>query len=206
MSLIHTYTFDGTSLDTDWAVYNSTYSSQPDARVPSLVTVSGGALHVMTDGAQGSGLCLCHGTGKPSVPYGRWDVRARASSNADHGFAILLWPNAENWPVGGELDIAEFPGTLRNRLQTTVHYGASNRQYTAFTSGDFTAWHTYSVVWTPTSVTYLLDDVPVMTVTDPAAIPTGAMHLAIQAGVDNGVKTPSDTSAGLDVAWVKIYR
>jgi beta-glucanase (GH16 family) len=204
MSLIHTYTFTGTTLDPDWGVYNTAYSSNPDARVPSLITVSDGALHVTTSGKQGSGLCLCTGSGKPTVPYGRWDVRARAEADADHGFAVLLWPNAENWPVGGELDLAEFPGATRSVLQTTVHYGSTNRQYTAFTSGDFTAWHTYSVIWTPSSVTYLLDDRPVMTVTDPAAIPTGAMHLGLQAGANSS--TPSATTATLDVEWVKIYR
>jgi licheninase len=203
-TLVHTYTFTGTSLDPDWGVYNSAYGGNPDARVPALITVSGGALHVTTSGRQGSGLCLCKGSGKPTTPYGRWDVRARASADADHGFAMLLWPNAENWPLGGEIDMAEFPGALRAVLQTTVHYGATNRQYTTFTGGDFTAWHTYSVIWTPASITYLLDDKAVMTVTDPAAIPTAAMHLGLQAGANSG--TPSDTSATLDVAWVKIYR
>lgn len=204
MSLVHTYTFTGSTLDGDWGVYNTAYSSNPNARVPSLITESDGALHVTTSGDQGSGLCLCKGAGKPTVPYGRWDVRARVSANADHGFAMLLWPNAENWPVGGELDLAEFPDAQRSRLQTTVHYGATNQQHTAFTSGDFTAWHTYSVIWTPASVTYLVDDQPVMVVTDPAAIPSGPMHLALQAGPNSS--TPSDTSASLDVAWVKVYR
>lgn len=204
MTLAHTYTFPGTTLSSDWGVYNTTNTSTPNARVPSLVTVSDGALHVTTSGAKGSGLCLCRVASDVYAAYGRWDVRARAGANADHGFAILLWPHTGTWPQAGEIDLAEFPGATRSVLQTTVHYSTTNRQYTSFTSGDFTAWHTYSVIWTPTSLTYLLDDVPVMTVTDPAAIPSGPMQLAMQAG-PNG-STPSDTSATLDVAWVKIYR
>ncbi len=106
--LARNYAFTG--LSSDWAVYDTTHSKAPSARVPSLVTVSGGALHVATVGAKGSGLCLCRNAAKPTKPYGRWDIRARVSKNADHGFAMLLWPNAENWPVGGEIDMAEFPG------------------------------------------------------------------------------------------------
>lgn len=195
------YKFSGGELDSDWVVYDSTKSSDPDARVPSLVTVSGGELHVATSGSKGSGLCLCGADVKPTQPYGRWDVRARASVNPDHGFAILLWPNSGKWPEDGELDIAEFPGSNRSLLQTTVHYGTTNRKIMKFTHGDFAAWHTYSVVWRPTAVTYLVDDRPVLRVTDRAAIPTDAMHLALQAGADSD--HPSDTTATLDVAWVK---
>lgn len=193
-----TYQFIGTRLNGDWAVYNAGTS-----RVPSLVSVSGGALHVTTVGARGSGLCLCRGAHNTIAPYGRWDVRARASRNADHGFAIMLWPQGR-WPAAGEIDLAEFPGKRRNILQTTVHYTAANRQITKFTKGDFTRWHTVSVIWRRTSLNYLLDGRSVMRVTTPIAIPSGPMHMAIQAGADTS--RPSATRARLDVDWVKITR
>ncbi len=195
-----TYQFIGTTLNHDWAVYDNA-GAQP--RVPSLVTVSHGALHVATNGAQGSGLCLCRGSRNTIAPYGRWDVRARASRNADHGFAIMLWPQGQ-WPAAGEIDLAEFPGKRRNILQTTVHYTSANRQFTKFTKGDFTRWHTISVIWRRTSLNYLLDGRSVMRVTTPAAIPSGPMHMAIQAGADTS--KPSATRAQLDVDWVKITR
>jgi hypothetical protein len=202
--LARNYAFTG--LSSDWAVYDTTHSKAPSARVPSLVTVSGGALHVATVGAKGSGLCLCRNTGKPTKPYGRWDIRARASKNADHGFAMLLWPNAENWPVGGEIDLAEYPDAARSRVQATVHYGAKNREYVGFLSGSFTTWHTYSVVWTSTSIIYSVDGRRFLTVHDRAAIPKGAMHLVLQAGANSGIRAAADTRATLDVDWVKVYR
>jgi hypothetical protein len=192
-----TYTFN--RLSHDWSVYNN-----GAARVRSLLSVSNGALHVATVGAKGSGLCLCRAGRNTVAPYARWDVRARASRNADHGFAIMLWPDKGRWPVAGEIDLAEFPGTRRNLLQTTVHYGATNRQVTRFTKGDFTKWHTYSVIWRRASLTYLLDGRRVMRITDPVKIPTGPMHLALQAGPD--VAHPSATRARLDVDWVRITR
>ncbi len=200
----HTYLFSVTTLKRDWAIYDSTKSADPHARVPSLVTVSHGILHVTTTADEGSGLCLCRPGAKPTAPYGRWDVRARAGAGTGHGFAILLWPNSNHWPQDGEIDIAEFPGLTRSLLQTTVHYGADNHQLQDFAHGNFAAWHTYSVIWRRTSITFLVDGVPIHRVVDPAAIPTTAMHLALQAGADSN--TSSSVSATLDVAWVKMYR
>ncbi len=204
--LVRTYTFAGSTLSPNWAVYDTTHSTSPVARVPSLVTTSGGVLHVATVGAKGSGLCLCRKPAMPTKPYGRWDIRARVSKNTDHGFAMLLWPNAENWPIGGEIDLAEFPGAARSRVQAAVHYGADNRKHVGFVSGSFTTWHTYSVVWTATSITYSIDGRPFFTVRDRVAIPKGPMHLVLQAGVNSGVRAATNTRAALDVDWVKVYR
>ena len=192
-----TYTFN--RLNPDWAVYDN-----GSVRVPALVSVSHGVLHVATSGRKGSGLCLCRGPRSTVAPFARWDVRARATRNADHGFAIMLWPDAGTWPAAGEIDLAEFPGPQRNLLQTTVHYTAANRQITKFTKGDFTRWHTYSVIWRRASLAYLLDGRTVMTVRNTAAIPTGPMHLAIQAGPDDA--QPSATRARVDVDWVRVTR
>lgn len=185
-------------------MYDTTHSSDPHARVPSLVGVSNGILHIITRGDEGSGLCLCGAGAKPDKPYGRWDVRAKASVNADHGFAILLWPNSNVWPQDGEIDIAEFPGDNRSLLQATVHYGSTNQKIMKFTHGNFAKWHTYSVIWRPSSIRFLLDGRTVLRVTNRAAIPTTPMHLALQAGVNEGGSVPSDTSATLDVSEVRV--
>jgi hypothetical protein len=195
--------FTAQALDPKWAVYNSRWSREPQARVPSLVNAAGGALHVRSAGRSGSGLCLCRAGGSPSLPYGRWEVRARMSANADHGFAILLWPNAENWPTGGEIDLAETPGN-RRKVQFTVHYGATNKQRVYFFPGNFTTWHTFALDWTPTAIRYAVDGKVLVTITDRAMFPRGPMHLALQAGADS--RRPTDTTASLDVDWIRYYR
>ncbi len=191
------------SLANWWTVYNTTGSSQPTARVPSLISVSGGALHVATAGSSGSGLCLCGPGSASSSAYGRWDVRARLGANADHGFAILLWPNAENWPVGGEIDLAEPLNASRQNILFTVHYTANNLEDKLVFPGDYTGYHTFSVEWAPTYIKYWIDGALEATITDPAQIPSGAMHLALQAGADTS--NPSATSAVMDVDWVKVF-
>lgn len=206
-TLVHHFTFSGTEVDPSvWGVYNTngSWSKDRDARRPELVTVSNNTLRVTATGPKGSGLCLCKASVKPTTPYGRYEIRARASANTDHGFAMLLWPNAENWPAGGEIDIAEY-NAARSKLWTTVHYSTTNKRYISGTLGDYTQWHTYGVEWTASDITYYVDGVVLMTVTDPAAIPRQAMHLALQAGTNEGVKSPSNTSATLDVAWINEY-
>ena len=191
-------------LSRQWGVYDSAWSGDPYSRVPSLVTVSGGVLHVKTTYRSGSGLCLCVDGGNPAKPYGRWVIRARATRNSDHGFAIMLWPVAEDWPRGGEIDIAEFPTADRKHVAFTVHYGTANLQIARNFTGDFAKWHNYAVVWTPTFIQYRIDGRVLTTVTDRAAIPSRPMHLALQGGTT--VANPSHTSSTLDVAWVRSYR
>jgi Glycosyl hydrolases family 16 len=198
-----TYGFSG-PLSDQWGVYDSSWSGDPYSRVPSLVSVSDGMLHVATDNRSGSGLCMCVNGGNPTKAYGRWDIRARASKNSDHGFAVMLWPVAEDWPAGGEIDIAEFPSADRNRVEFTLHYGANNSRILQGFPGDFTKFHTYSVEWTPSYIRYWIDGKVLTTVTDPAAIPDRPMHLALQAGANTD--NPSNTSSVLDVAWIKAYR
>ena len=91
-------------------------------------------------------------------------------------------------------------------MQAAVHDGADNRKHVGFVSGSFTTWHTYSVVWTATSITYSIDGRPFFTVRDRVAIPKGPMHLVLQAGVNSGVRAATNTRAALDVDWVKVYR
>ncbi len=202
--LVFSDDFGGSALNTSWwSVYDTTSTSTPTSRVPSLLSVSGGALHVSTSGNSGSGLCLCQAGVKSTTPYGRWDVRARMSADTTHGFAIMLWPNAENWPVGGEIDLAEAPTASRSQIQFTDHYSSSNQQYKFFQNGDFTAWHTFSVEWTHSYIKYWIDGVLMTTITTAGMIPTGAMHLALQAGPDTD--SPAATSAVMDVDWVRVY-
>jgi hypothetical protein len=193
--------FAGTALNGRWGVYNTSYTSTPLSRVPSLVKVSGGLLDVTTTGAAGSGLCWCRT--KPSQPYGRWEVRARMPSTAGHGPAILLWPNDGVWPLHGEIDMLEMPHTTPTTAKMTVHYAPTNRQVTRAVPIDFTKWHVYDVEWAPSYIRYWIDGVLVFTITDKAIIPRSPMFLAIEAGAD--VAHPPNVSGTLQVDWVREY-
>jgi PKD repeat protein len=189
----------------DWIKYNNGPGSTRD---PALITASGSAMHIATHDAVGSGVQMRWNT-RPQVPYGRWEMSVRVSSDTTHGFAFLLWPDAVDWPVGGEIDIGEYSHD-RAKENFTVHYSATNKthQYsftpTLAQGGNFTNYHTIATEWTPTAVYWIVDGVLQATMTDPAAIPPRKMSLRLQAGADVG--TGGATTSIADVDWVKYYR
>jgi hypothetical protein len=100
---------------------------------------------------------------------------------------MLLWPESENWPTDGEIDVVEIPDPTRRSAVSTLHNGPRNGQVKHVLTADFTAWHTVAVEWLPTGVTVYLDDRPVWAVARPTRpgefdpIPsTSPMHLALQ--------------------------
>src|SRR5918998_627444 len=48
--------------------------------------------------------------------YGRWEGRVRApASDPTYNALLLLWPDAENFPVGGEIDFMEMMDHTRQK-------------------------------------------------------------------------------------------
>ena len=99
--------------------------------------------------------------------YGRVDIRANLPQG--QGIWPALWMLGENissvgWPRCGEIDIMEIVGHQPSTLYGTAHwYGTDNASYggnTSLSSGVFNdEFHVFSLVWSPTSLTWLLDDV-----------------------------------------------
>ncbi|MBV9986071.1 MAG: glycoside hydrolase family 16 protein [Chitinophagaceae bacterium] len=90
-----------------------------------------------------------------------------------------LWPawwvlGTGRWPETGEIDIMEYVGE-KDWASAAVHgpgYSGEtpfvNRLYFPETN-DVTNWHIYSVDWTPDSMVFKYDDVPMFRVTRPMA-------------------------------------
>ncbi len=115
---------------------------------------------------------------------------------------------AKAWPP--EVDFAEestIYGAARNVQTATVHYG-SNQMVHDKVTGDFTQWHTMTVLWQPGEIDYLLDGRRWGGTT--TGVPNQPMHLTIQTMVgSNGFNglMPSLTQlpVNLQVKWVHIY-
>ncbi len=200
--------FSGNSLKDSWGVYDGAGTSGVGVRKPSAVSVQHGVLSINGNGNTVGGMSQ----DDVSQTYGRWAIRAKQDVGQGFTPAILLWPDSEDWPIDGEIDIAEIHGRDRVELTSTVHYGEDNLQLGQSLAGDFTQWHTFMVDWLPDRIVFYVDGVAHFTVTDPAAIPKGPMHLALQ--LDTGVcgsqwigcpdaSTPANV--GLHVDWVKVY-
>jgi beta-glucanase (GH16 family) len=198
--------FNGSSLSNNWSIYNGAGNEGVGLRRPSAISVNNGQLTITGTGNVSGGLAQHH-----SQTYGRWDIRARMDKGDGYGPAILLWPDSERWPQDGELDIVEIPLGDRSSAFMSSHFGADNEKISKNVPGDFSQWHTYSVEWLQDKVTFLIDNVPMMVITDRAAIPHKSMHLAIQNDVGAAGHTipPRDastpSSVALHVDWVKTY-
>ncbi len=119
------------------------------------------------------------------------DVRMTASVGTRA--VALLWPHAEPWPAGGELDFVENGADLGDRQSTAItnHWagpdGKNAQRVANFGPHDFTDW-------TPVEVLWLAGKAPLFLVTIAGRVaaaftdnvPTWPMKLAIQTAVAGG--------------------
>jgi len=201
--------FDGTSLDrTTWRLYGGTGANGIGVRSPNAVWVNDGMLGITAAGDVSGGLAW-HAS--PVTTYGRWEFRARVEQGTGYAPAILLWPDSDNWPLDGEIDVMEIVDGARAVNNTTVHYGTDDQRVDTTVDGDFTQWHNYAVDWQRDRITVYLDGNETFSTTDPAVIPDGPMHLAIQLDVGpQGTWIPArdgttPAAVSLYVDWVRLY-
>lgn len=195
--------FTGPSALGGWSVYNSVGHNGWGRRTPRAISFVDGVMVITGDAAGNTG-GLTWGGGQK---YGAWEVRMRVPAGAvDYHAVALLWPDAENWPVGGEVDFVEVVAdATRQNVSHFLHYSALNRTESGVTKVDATEWHNYAVSWTPTAITIYVDGVPVWKTTDTSHFPPGPMHLALQ--LDASEKHPPNLSGGaqMAVAWARQY-
>ena len=199
--------FNGTTIPHTWNVFTGVPGGDPSGRwAASHVVVGGGLLQLNTyqDPSAGNawvsgGVCQCGLT----RTYGAYFVRSRVTG-AGPTQDELLWP-AQGWPP--EIDFNESFGDVSN-TSATLHFDSSNDQIHAKVAVDLTKWHTWGVIWTPTSVTYTVDGDVWGTVTDAAAISNVPMELDITQQTFCG-ESPAwacpTAPATLDVDWVDEY-
>lgn len=199
--------FTGTALDSTWDVYSGQPGGDPGAQFggASHVAVNSGMLQLLTyqDANYNNewvtgGLCQCNF----QQTYGAYFVRSRATG-AGPTQVELLWPSAPVWPP--EIDFNETYGGTDSTTATT-HWGSANSQAHASTSIDMTQWHTWGVIWTPTTITYTVDGRAWGQVTNTGAIPTQAMTLDLQQQTWCGSDWACPSAPQqLDVDWVAEY-
>jgi beta-glucanase (GH16 family) len=197
--------FSGTSMPAGWNTYDGVPGGDPGAQFsPAHVVVSGGLLQLnayqdpaynnewVTGGVSDSG---------HSQTYGAYFVRSRMTGAGPTGVE-LLWPANNSWPP--EIDFNETKG-ITTSTTSTVWYGAENMDVRTLNI-DMTQWHTWGVIWTPTSITYTVDGQVWATVTASSEIPNIPMTLDLQEQTwcSSGFACPS-TPQSMDVDWVAEY-
>ena len=193
--------FDGTL--SNWGVYDGPGHAGNGRRSPSAVSVSGGILTITGD-ANGTtgGMAWRLGNAK----YGRWEARVKSPvADPTYHAVMLLWPDAENWPVGGEVDVMEISDETRQKTDFFLHYGEADHQLHGEKVIDATQWHNWAVEWTPTTITGYVDGVAWFSTTRTDALPPGPMHLALQLDWFPGSGSGAVQQSEMQVDWVRYY-
>lgn len=200
-------TFTGTSLPADWQLYEGAPQGDPGAQFDRAhVTVSGGLLRINTyQDPNFNNEWVTGGTSLTGIAgqtYGAYFVRSRETAAGDDDDE-LLWPDANVWPP--EIDFNETYGTSTGS-NATVHFNAANNQDARTVTIDMTQWHTWGVIWSPTSIVYTVDGNVWGTVTKTAEIPTIPMHISLQSQTFCSAGWACPTVANsLLVDWVAQY-
>lgn len=182
----------------DWGIYDGSGHDGNGRRSPSAVSVADGIMTITgtPDGTTG-GMAW-----NPGRMYGRWEARVRSpAGDPDYHSVLLLWPDAENWPVGGEVDFMEISDASRQNVEMFLHYGADNSQVQGDVDIDATEWHTWAVEWTPDHIAAFVDGEEWWRTDDTGILPPGPMHLTIQ--LDNFGSPGQETQMHVD--WVREY-
>ncbi|MCE3555513.1 glycoside hydrolase family 16 protein [Pseudonocardia sp. RS11V-5] len=190
--------FDSESSKGDWGLYDGQGHAGNGTRSPTAISVLNGLLTITGDTSGQSGGMAWN----PGQKYGRWEgcVRSPAGSNDLHSL-LLLWPDAENWPKGGEVDFMEISDPARQSIDGFLHYGADNSQEKASVDVDASQWHAFAVEWTADHIAYYVDGKQWFETTDKSHLPPGPMHLTIQ--LDNFGHPDRETQEHVD--WVRQF-
>jgi hypothetical protein len=183
-----------------WGLYDSPGHGGNGLRRPSQISVANGVLTIAgTSTGTTGGMSM-----SPGRKYGRWETRMQVPKG-DYRYhpVALLWPDAENWPVGGEVDYAETTAAASD-VDFFLHYSAQNRTRNASKVLDLTQWHNYAVEWTATGIRGYIDGVQFFSDTTPAELPPGPMHQTLQLDWFPNGSTPT-TPSQMNVAWVRVY-
>jgi hypothetical protein len=192
---------DDFSSGTDqWDIYDGPGHGGEGTRSPSAVSVEDGILTITCD-SSGTTAGMAW---NPGQKYGRWEGRVRAPvSDPSYNALLLLWPDAEDFPVGGEIDFMEMMDHTRQKTDIFIHYGKDNSQVNGSVEVDGTEWHNWALEWTPEAITAYVDGEEWYRTTDTSIFPPGPMHLCIQLDWFPEGDTPKQSI--MEVDWVRQY-
>ena len=226
---------------TKWTVTGNSGcgGSTPTSNNAANAKVDGNGHLVLTGNADGSSAQIDSAGSFSAGPYG--SVQASIELPVGAGLCSAFWmvgdggsnpPNAPAscWPSCGEVDILEALGQLPNVAIFTLHGPTTNPtqqsnfqqfEYDQYGLPDLTAgFHTYGVIWTPTSFTWTVDGVAYATETraaleaanGPAAwagVYDQPFHIILDLAVGNWQEGPNASTpfpAKMLVDWVRVYK
>lgn len=205
--LVFEENFDGEAVNTDvWSIYDGPGHARHGLRSPQAFTIEDGLLVItaqMIDGKVVSG-GMAH---RENYLYNtRWEFRARCEEDPGKAMSgvVLTWPQSDNWPSEGELDIFE---TLNNHprrpLHSFFHYGADNSQTHTEYDVDATQWQDMALEWFEDTLYVYLNGELAYTETNKEAVPAWPHHICLQL---DAFKHEVEGVVKMYVDYVRIYQ
>jgi beta-glucanase (GH16 family) len=155
--------------------------------------------------------------GKFSFKYGKVEVSAKLPGGV--GTWPAIWMLGDNiatvgWPACGEIDIMEQKGSDMNRIFNTVHYtgfSGGGAVGTSFLINNVTTqFHKYGIIWSSSSVQFLVDDVVTYTFSNAANLPFNQNFFLLlnmaMGGTFGGSIDPNFNNAVMEVDYVRVYQ
>ncbi len=206
-SLAYVSDFNGSTLPSGWNVYTGVPGGDPGARFGARhVVVVGGLLKLNTwkdpqyqNRWVTGGLCQC-GLART---YGAYYVRSRVTGPGPNAVE-LLWPSDNSWPP--EIDFNETGGNV-NSTTATIHWSPIDQIEQRHLFIDMLKWHTWGVIWTASSVTYVVDGFVWGTISNAEEVTHRPMTLDFQqvAMCNLGRQCPKHPTS-MFIDWVAEYR
>lgn len=170
--------FDGTAVPPDWHPYGPEPGhNKKGTRIPEAVTVADGAMSISAAADGNTGAVSWH----PGQRYGRWEACVKSDEGQGGINALLLlWPVAEDFPVGGEIDWMEIMDDSRQKTSFFLHYGPDNDQDHGSAKHDSTQWSAYALEWTPEKITGYVNGKEWYSNTDTDQFPPRPMNMTMQ--------------------------
>lgn len=197
--------FGNSSSLAGWTIFQGPTTGDPGGQFAKThVTMGSGLLQLNSwqDPSYGNtwatgGVCQC----SVNRTYGAYFVRSRLTGPGPTVVEMLM-PQV-GWPP--EIDFNETRQSDGNTIATLHHTSADLQIYRQLYI-DETQWHTWGVIWTPTSITYTVDGHAWGSITEPSVVPDQPMHLDLtqQTWCSSGFACPN-TPQSTEIDWVAEY-
>ncbi len=134
--------------------------------------------------------------------YGYFEINAEMPQTAGSWPAFWMVPDTYN---GQEADITEDRGSDPQYDYVRAYSAGGAPVYAnAIKSGDPSGFHTYGLLWTPTTLTYTYDGYVVLTTPTPSSW-TGPMYMILDLAMGGWGGQPTASSTSMTVDWVRAY-
>lgn len=154
---------------------------------------------------------------KFSFKYGKIEIRAKLPTGGGTWPAIWMLGNNINtapWPACGEIDIMEHVGNQQNKIYGTLHHpghsGGNGDGSTIVIPDASTAFHSYILEWSATSIKFYVDTQLFYTFTNTASLPFNQNFFIIlnvaMGGNFGGTIDPAFSSAAMEIDYIRVYQ